>query len=65
MCVCVCVCVCRNIYGRICLFGQHFFINAYFIEEYRQVLSTPFCICPLQYRIDFMVSGGNWLMKLP
>ena len=31
-----------------CVFGQHFLINAYFIEQYRQVLSTYFCICPFQ-----------------
>ena len=30
------------------LFGQHFFINAYFIEQYIHVLSTYFDICPFQ-----------------
>ena len=29
MCVCVCVCVCVGV--------QHFFFNAYFIEQYRCV----------------------------
>ena len=38
MCVCVCVCVCV----------QHFFINAYFIEQYRHLLSTHFYICHFQ-----------------
>ena len=38
----VCVCVCVSV------FGQHFFINAYFIKQYRHVLSIYFCICPFQ-----------------
>ena len=37
-----------TIYSYICVFGQHFFINTYFIEQYRHVLSTYFCICPFQ-----------------
>ena len=40
--ICVCVCVC------VCVFWQHFFINVYFIDQYRYVLSTNFCICPFQ-----------------
>ena len=30
------------------VFEQHFFINTYFIEQYRYVLYVYFCICPFQ-----------------
>ena len=42
-----CVCACMYIYVY-WLFGQHFFINAYFIKQYRHVLSTYFCIYPFE-----------------
>ena len=38
MCVCVCVCVCVRIY----VFGYHFFINTYFIGQYRHILPPHF-----------------------
>ena len=36
------------IYICVCVFGQHFFISEYIIEQYRHVLSTYFCIRPFQ-----------------
>ena len=47
------------------VFGQHFFINAYFIEQYKHVLSTYFVYVLSSCQIDFIVSGRNWLTKLP
>ena len=44
----ICLWMTIYIYIYICVFGHHFFINAYFIEQYRYILSTYFCICPFQ-----------------
>ena len=49
-------CVCIYIYIYICrcvYLGSIFFINAYFIEQYRHLLSTHFCICPFQLPYRF------------
>ena len=37
---------------------QHFCINAYFIKQYRYLLSTYFCICPFQLPDRFY--GIQW-----
>ena len=49
MCVCVCVCVC------VCISLNN--IDMFCLHTFVYILPT--------YRTDFMLSGGNWLMKLP
>ena len=37
----------------ICVFGQHFFVNACLIKHYRHFLSTYFCIEPFKSLYQF------------
>ena len=39
----ICVCV------RVCMFGQHVFVNRYLIKRYRHLFSTHFCIHPFEW----------------
>ena len=51
MCVCVCV------------FGQHFFIMHISLNNMDIFCLHMFVFVLSSCRIDFIVSGGNWLMK--
>ena len=45
-------------YINICVFGQHFFINSYFIEQFDMFCLHIFVYVLSSCRIDFMVSAG-------
>ena len=66
MSMCVCVCVCVKIY--MCVYVYLASISSLMHISWKNV--DKFCLHLFVYilsscRIDFMVSDGNWLMKLP
>ena len=40
------VCLCVYMLVCLCVFVQHFFLNTYFIKQYRHPLSTNFSVYP-------------------
>ena len=57
--------ICRIMEFKVCIFWMHFLIDTYLIEQNRHFLSTYFLLILSNWRIDLMVFGRNWWLKLP